>query len=126
MYVLDRPIATAAVVKQALEALDRPMALVTNPLTHLPVMPEGGAAPAELRGLLVDVIFELADSRSAREAESGRLLANYYIKKVGGHEAIMERLHLSRPTYFRRLRHGYALVALQLNRVSDFAVWFQL
>jgi len=82
--------------------------------------------PAELRGLLVDVIVELADSRLPREAESGRLLFDYYIRRVGSHELIAERLHLSRPTYFRRLQHGYRLVALLLNGLSDFALWFRL
>ena len=124
MVTLDRPTATPRAVKHALEALNRPAPLGANPLAQLPVLTPDN--PAELRGLLVDVIVELADSRLPREAESGRLLFDYYIRRVGSHELIAERLHLSRPTYFRRLQHGYRLVALLLNGLSDFALWFRL
>jgi hypothetical protein len=37
---------------------------------------------------------------------------------VGSHELIMERLHMSRPTYYRRLHHGFELVAGRLDLVS--------
>ena len=30
----------------------------------------------------------------------------------------MERLHMSRPTYYRRLHHGYELVASRLDELS--------
>lgn len=123
MVTLDRPTATPQAVKQALEDLDQPAALGLNPLARLPVLTPDN--PSELRGLLIDVIVEIGESRSPREAESGRLLFDYYIKKIGSHELIAERLHLSRPTYFRRLHDGYALVALQLNGVTDFALWFR-
>ena len=124
MVTLDRPTATPQAVKQALEDLDHPAALSLNPLAHLPVVTPN--ATRELRGLLVDVVLELADSRSPRDAESGRVLFHYYVKKTGSHELIAERLILTRPTYFRRLNEGYALVAGLLNGVSDFAIWFRL
>jgi hypothetical protein len=31
---------------------------------------------------------------------------------------IMERLHLSRPTYYRRLHHGFELVARRIDALS--------
>lgn len=120
-----RPHVDPKTVKRALEVLDRPTALVLNPLAQLPVMASHEDA-GELRGLLIDVAFELADSHSPRDAEAGCLLVDYYIKRVGSHEVVMQRHHLTRPTYFRRLKHGYALVALQLNRLSEFALWFRL
>jgi hypothetical protein len=40
---------------------------------------------------------------------------------VGSHEVIMERLHLSRPTFYRRLQRGFALVAERLDEMSEFA-----
>jgi hypothetical protein len=40
---------------------------------------------------------------------------------VGSHEVIMERLHLSRPTYYRRFHHGFELVANRLDKLSEFA-----
>ncbi len=33
----------------------------------------------------------------------------------------MERLHLSLPTYYRRLQRGFALVAERLDEMSEFA-----
>src|SRR5207237_5787115 len=82
-----------------------------NPLARLPALSKGDSAAVELRALLVDVIGELAASDSPRDAESGLLLLDYYVKRVGSHEVIMERLHMSRPTYYRRLHHGFELVA---------------
>jgi hypothetical protein len=119
------PIADPQAVKQALETLDRPAALRLNPLTKLAVMDHDGTA-AELRELLLDVIVELAESRDHTEAQSGRLLLDYYIKRAGSHDVIKTRLHLSRPTYYRRLNQGFALVAHHLDRVSEFVVLFQL
>ncbi len=126
MVAIDR-LAAASLedVKQALESLDQPTALGLNPLAELPVM-SPHRDPAELRGLLVDVITDLAESDDPREAESGRLLLAYYVKRLGGHELNMRRLHMSRPTYFRRLQQGYARVAEQLDRVSEFARLFPL
>jgi hypothetical protein len=119
------PTADPLAVKQALEALHEPAALSLNPLIKLPVMNHDGTA-GDLRELLLDVIGELAESRVHTEAQAGRLLLDYYIKRAGSHEVIKARLHLSRPTYFRRLNRGFALVAQHLDRVSEFVVLFQL
>jgi hypothetical protein len=67
------------------------------------------------------VIAELAVAPGPRDAEAGRLLLDYYVKRVGSHEVIMERLHLSRPTFYRRLQRGFALVAERLDELSEFA-----
>src|SRR5438874_2243360 len=98
-------------VRSALDDLGTPEALGRNPLARLPALSKGDSAAVELRALLVDVIGELAASASPRDAESGLLLLDYYVKRVGSHEVIMERLHMSRPTYYRRLHHGFELVA---------------
>lgn len=110
-------------VKHALENLGSPQVLDSSPLIELRATSRRLSA-AELRALLVDVVAELSVSRAPRDAEAGRLLLDYYIKRVGTHDVTMERLHLSRPTYYRRLRRGYVLVAGQLNRLNDFASWF--
>ncbi|MHB8589397.1 MAG: hypothetical protein ACYDA0_11165 [Candidatus Dormibacteraceae bacterium] len=81
----------------------------------------GGSAAADLRSVLVDVIGELASSAGPRDAEAGKLLLDYYVKRVGSHEVIMERLHLSRPTFYRRLQRGFARVAERLDELSEFA-----
>jgi hypothetical protein len=105
-------------VRAALDDLGTPEALGRSPLAQLPGVARGGSAAVELRALLVDVIGELAASDAPRDAESGHLLLDYYVRRVGSHELIMERLHMSRPTYYRRLHHGFELVAGRLDLVS--------
>jgi len=105
-------------VRSALDDLGTPEALGRNPLARLPALSKGDSAAVELRALLVDVIGELAASTSPRDAESGLLLLDYYVKRVGSHEVIMERLHMSRPTYYRRLHHGFELVAGRIDQLS--------
>jgi hypothetical protein len=107
-------------VRAALDDLGTPEALGRNPLARLPGL-KGDSAASDLRAVLVDVVQELVLSTSPRDAEAGRLLLDYYIKKVGSHELIMERLHLSRPTYYRRLHHGFELVANRVDKLSQFA-----
>ena len=106
-------------LKSALENLRDPEALGRCPLTLLPALSNGQASGAELRELLVDVVGELAASRLPRDAEAGRLLFDYYIKRVGSHEVVMERLCLSRPTFYRRLHRGFQLVAARIDAVNE-------
>ena len=121
-WTLDPDSATREqIVRSALDDLGTPEALGRNPLGRLPGLSKGPSAAADLRALLVDVVGELAASGAPRDAEAGRLLLDYYVKKVGSHEVIMERLHLSRPTYYRRLHHGFRLVADRLDELSEFA-----
>jgi hypothetical protein len=108
-------------VRAALDDLGTPEALGRSPLGQLPGVSRGGSAAADLRSVLVDVIGELASSSGPRDAEAGKLLLDYYVKRVGSHEVIMERLHLSRPTIYRRLQRGFALVAERLDELSEFA-----
>ena len=108
-------------VKAALDDLGTPERLGRSPLALLPGVSRGGSAASDLRALLVDVVGDLAGSAAPRDAEAGRLLLDYYVKKVGSHEVIMERLHLTRPTFYRRLQRGFALVAERLDEMSEFA-----
>jgi len=39
-------------------------------------------------------------------------------ERVGSHEVIAERLHLSRPTFYRRLQRGLTLVAERLDELA--------
>jgi hypothetical protein len=111
-----------AVVKEALDVLDDGSALAASPLARLAcISAEGTAAGPELRGLLVDVVRELAAARPPRDAEAGQLLVDYYVKRVGSHEVIAERLHLSRPTFYRRLQRGLTLTAERLDELAEFA-----
>jgi DNA invertase Pin-like site-specific DNA recombinase len=66
-------------------------------------------------------VRELATSEAPRDAEAGQLLAEYYLRRAGSHEVIAERLHLSRPTFYRRLQRGLGLVAERIDELSEFA-----
>ena len=112
-------------VKSALQDLGSPHALRQSPLRLLSVISPDGSAAAELRALLVDVVVELTTSDRPRDAEAGRLLFDYYVKRVGSHEVVMERLHLSRPTFYRRQQRGFVLVAERLDALTDFAARFE-
>ena len=114
--------ASPAAVKEALDVLDDVPALAGSSLARLAcISAEGPAAGPELRDLLVDVVRELAAARAPRDAEAGQLLVDYYVKRVGSHEVIAERLHLSRPTFYRRLQRGLTLTAERLDELAEFA-----
>ena len=68
----------------------------------------------QYRERLLAGITAMAASDNPRTSESGRLLLDYYVKRVGSHEVVMERLHLSRPTFYRRLQQGLELLAGQI------------
>jgi hypothetical protein len=112
-------------VKNALEELDDVEALNASPLAGLSWISAGAGHPpasgADLRRLLVEIVRELAASDVARDAESGRVLADYYVRRVGSHEVVAERLQLSRPTFYRRLQRGLSLVAERLNDLAALA-----
>jgi hypothetical protein len=111
-----------AAVKEALDALDDAPGLAASPLVRLAcVAPDGGGGAPELRGLLIDVARELAAAKAPRDAEAGQLLVDYYVKRVGSHEVIAERLHLSRPTFYRRLQRGLTLLAERLDELAELA-----
>jgi hypothetical protein len=110
----------AQLLKRALEDLADLEALRCSPLTLLPVLSGSEAAGSDLRDLLVDIIGELAACRIPRDAEAGRLMHDYYVRRVGSHELIMERLCLSRPTFYRRLQRGLVLMAERVDDLSEF------
>ncbi len=113
---------TPAMVKEGLDGLQDPAALAASPLARLACVSSNGAqAGPEVRALLVDVMKELAAAKAPRDAEAGQLLVDYYVKRAGSHEVIAERLHLSRPTFYRRLQRGLTLVAERLDELSEFA-----
>jgi len=68
------------------------------------------------------VIKELAASRAPRDAESGRIMLDYYVRRIGSHEVVMDPMHMSKQTYFRRLERGKALVRERLDELSEYAI----
>lgn len=115
-----------AMVKAALHDLGSLAELDLNPMRFMPVIAPSGSSAAGLRALLVDVVNDVQASTRPRDAEAGRLLFDYYVKRVGSHEVVMERLHLSRPTFYRRLQRGLVLVAERLDQNHSFASEIEL
>jgi len=106
-----------AQVKAALQRLNSPTGSGRSPVGRRPVTPDSSGTH-DLGQKLADVILDLAKSTRPRDAEAGRLLLDYYLKRVGSQEVVMERLHLSRPTFYRRLRRGLEVVAERLNEAN--------
>jgi len=73
----------------------------------------------ELTHRQVEILKLIAQGRASKEIAYELGLSP---KTVDVHRArIMERLHLSRPTFYRRLQRGFALVAERLDEMSEFA-----
>ena len=100
-------------IQSALENLGTPEALGRSPLMRLP----GISGAADLRELLVDVITDISNSSASRDAEAGHILLDYYVRRAGSHEVVSQRLHLSRPVYYVRLKRAFALIALRLDDI---------
>lgn len=66
------------------------------------------------RQLLVGAIGEMVGSDSSREAEAGRILRDYYVRRIRSHELIANRLNMPRATFYRRLRLGVELLATRI------------
>jgi hypothetical protein len=116
----DSP-ARELLLKSALENLADVEALGRSPLTRLAALSSSNNAGIDLRDMLVAVLTELTASRAPRDREAGQLLFDYYVKRVGSHEVVMERLCLSRPTFYRRLHRGFERLAERVEAVNEFA-----
>ncbi|MFB7176699.1 hypothetical protein ACFCYI_03195 [Streptomyces sp. NPDC056257] len=99
-----------ALVARALARLGDPAELARSPLLARP----GIGSPAGLRTWLRDAVAELAAADAPADAEAGAILREYYLGRSRTHHQVARRLHLSRATYFRRLRRGLALVAARM------------
>ncbi len=108
----------AGQVKLALEDLYRPASLKQSPLIGLRCVGPGADRVSGLQGLLLRLLGELSHSGQARDREAAALLRSYYVKRVGSHEVVAQRLGLPRTTFYRRLRHGLELLAAQI-RVTE-------
>jgi hypothetical protein len=94
---------TADDVRDALRSLDQPLELASSPLAR-------GATPEE-RAASVRLILEEATDHAFGEGPDEQVLRRGYLDAQVSHEAAWWELHLSRATYFRKLRTASARVA---------------
>ncbi|MBW5485122.1 hypothetical protein [Streptomyces bambusae] len=85
-------------------------ALAQSPLLTLP----GIGSAVGLRAWLEDTVAELAAAGEPADAEAGAILQAYYFGRARTHHQVARRLHLSRATYFRRLRRGLSRLTSSL------------
>jgi len=105
-------------VKLALEDLYRPASLARSPLVRLRLLDQDAGLASGLRALLLRLLAELRHTGQPRDREAAALLESYYVKRVGSHEVIAERLGLPRTTFYRRLHRGLQLLAERI-RVTE-------
>ncbi|HEY5144891.1 MAG TPA: hypothetical protein VII98_15425, partial [Solirubrobacteraceae bacterium] len=93
---------SAAAVRDALRDLHVPVRLARNPLAR--------GETTEERAASVRTLIEEAAARAFGDTDDERLQARVldrgYLRPAAGHELAADELHLSRATYFRRLRRA--------------------
>ncbi len=98
---------TAGAVREALRDLQVPVRLARNPLAR--------GADTDTRAASVRALIEQAAGRAFGDTEDERLQARVlgrgYLDPAASHELAADELHLSRATYFRRLRRAAERVA---------------
>ncbi|MFI7276873.1 hypothetical protein [Streptomyces sp. NPDC049879] len=99
-------------IADALAHVRDPGRLAHSPLLGTPRTP----TPQALGTWLADAVQALADSDDPTDAEAGWILRHYYFGPPRTHQQLAGRLHLSRATYFRRLRHGLTLLGDHLHQ----------
>jgi hypothetical protein len=102
-----RPTVTVEDVRQALRDLDRPSALAVGPLAAA----VGGPDPALAVRRLLEHAVRAAFGSGAQETLMRDLVDRAYVDHRTSHEDAAHELHVSRTTYFRRLRQATARVA---------------
>lgn len=107
-----QPALPLELIHDALEDLQRPSSPALAKLRAAAGLNLDGPALAAALTAAVERATHLDDPR---DAEAGRVLREYYLRRVGSHEVVAERLHLSRTTFYRRLHRGWALVAAELQ-----------
>jgi hypothetical protein len=98
-------------VRDAFRVLHQPVALAAHPLATGDTVAERAESVRALLVAAVDAAF--GDSEAERVQRA--VLELGYLDPQGGHARAMHALHLSRTTYFRRLREATARVAAYLQ-----------
>ncbi|HKW71697.1 MAG TPA: AAA family ATPase [Candidatus Dormibacteraeota bacterium] len=108
---------TAEQVKSALELLHEPAAFGKSALMDTIGLSRDIEA-SRLGDVLAEVIRDLSNGPLSEASEAGRVLLDYYVNRVGSHEVVAERLHLSKRTFYRRLDRGLAILTERLSQLS--------
>ncbi len=116
---LPTDLPTSEQVREALENIHKSDALARSPLVHLGALSHSESHAQGLHRLLTATIEEVTAVEDHRDAEAGRLLRDYYVRRLGSQELVAERLHLSRPTFYRRLQRGWEVLAERLGPLDD-------
>jgi hypothetical protein len=98
---------TVQVVRDALRSLDQPLEVAGSPLAHGTTTEERAAS---VRGEIEDAVAH-GFGDSPDEQLLRRVIQRGYLDPTGSHELAADELHVSRATYFRRLRAASQRVA---------------
>jgi hypothetical protein len=101
-----RPV-TLDVVREALRSLHQPLELAASPLASGATTEERAASVrAEIEDAVANAFGDSPDEQLLR-----RIVQRGYLDPSGSHELAADELHVSRATYFRRLRSASQRVA---------------
>jgi hypothetical protein len=99
------------VVRDALRSLDHPLELAASALARgTTTEARATSVRAEIEDAVVNAFGDSADEQLLR-----RVIQRGYLDPSGSHEVAADELHVSRATYFRRLRTAS-------QRVADFLI----
>jgi hypothetical protein len=105
------PPITVQVVRDALRSLDLPLEVAASPLARGKTTEERYASVrAEIEDAVANAFGDSPDEQLLR-----RVIQRGYLDPSGSHELAADELHVSRATYFRRLRSAS-------QRVADFLI----
>lgn len=113
----EAPDVTVERVEHALRVLHSTRDLADNPLVGM----RSVAAPTagELRRTLEAAIEHLRTSNFQQDAQAGQILDLYYVRRIGGHYAVIMRVGLSRAAYFNRRSYGVRRVVDRLRELEE-------
>jgi hypothetical protein len=102
-----RELVTVAVIRDALRSLHQPLELAASPLARGPSTEQRAASVrAEVQDAVANAFGDSPDEQLLR-----RIVQRGYLDPAGSHELAADELHVSRATYFRRLRSASQRVA---------------
>jgi hypothetical protein len=115
----EAPDVTADRVEHALKVLHSTRDLADNPLVGLRCL--ATATAVELRRVIESAIEHLRTSSFQQDAQAGQILDLYYVRRIGGHFAVIMRIGLSRAAYFNRRSYGVNRLVDRLRELEEAA-----